>query len=398
MTLTSALLSITSLLLECAGQFALLLVNLVSLPSGASVDVTRALVRHEGLLDFLVRSIFWGSNRPDILALGDRTASVCGRIFRDSSFNSDESAVEMIGFTSAGILAGMMGSVKRESWCKYYFEIEDRTWISAAASTATVNTLYDESCVESFVSGIIRLITEKPTCEDAESWIDCLQRTVLAGGIDADVIKGMIRIGNGRIHSLKRAVHICRAAMDVMFTVDDCPTKKNAPSDTYVAYAVNKGIIEMFLGILSRFGLDADLWAIAIGSVDMVSEVSTQPKTSKALRNLSKRKGFVDALASAERDPRFNGREGARLLTAIRWVVPSAERVCLGCKKTVPAKEAKSCSRCHAIYCGRECQGTSLQMQCLSLRQRSPVPQYRIGRSISNNVRKSTASKGSSKR
>jgi len=132
-----------------------------------------------------------------------------------------------------------------------------------------------------------------------------------------------------------------------------------------VAYAVNKGIIEMFLCILSRFGCAGDLWTIAICTVDWVSETANQAKTSKALRALSKKKEFEDALVSAKQDPKFNGHEGAQLLSAIRSVVPGGERICLGCKKTVPAKDAKNCSRCHfAIYCGRECQGTFLQIQC----------------------------------
>lgn len=372
--MTSTLLSITSCLPECVSQFTLLLFNLIAQPTGViDVEVTRALVKHEGLLSFLVRSIFWESNRPDIVALADGNSSVLDQMVQDSSSSIEGSALKKIGFASAGILAGMMTAVQKESWCKFYYEIEDREWIGAAASTATTNTLYDASCVESFVSGMIRLLKTKPTSDDAGSWMDCLQRTVLAGCVDADVIKGVIEIGNQPFHSLQKAVHICRAAMDMMFTVDDSPNKKNVPSDTYLAYAVSKGIIEMFLGFLSRFGCVGDIWTIALSSVDMISEASNQPKTSKALRYLSKKKEFEIALVSAERDPKFNCREGTQLLSAIRWVVPSAERVCLGCNKTIPAKEAKSCSRCHAIYCGRECQGTSLQMQCLILRQCSPA-------------------------
>ena len=168
----------------------MLLFNLIAQPSGVNADVTRALVKHEGLLAFLVRSMFWESNRPDIVALVHENGALLDRLVQDSSGGIGGSALKKIGFTTAGVLAAMMTAVKKESFCKFYYEIEDRAWIETVASTTTVNTLYDSSCVESFVSGMIRLLKAKPTCDEAASWVDCLQRTILAGCVDADVIKG----------------------------------------------------------------------------------------------------------------------------------------------------------------------------------------------------------------
>ena len=42
----------------------------------------------------------------------------------------------------------------------------------------------------------------------------------------------MIQIGNGQIHSMQRAVHICRAAMDMLCAVDEHPNKISEPDDT----------------------------------------------------------------------------------------------------------------------------------------------------------------------
>jgi len=338
----------------------------------------KCLFKHEGLMDMVIRSMFWNNHRKDILE-------------ESETYQDQGDGVEIVGISRLpefGILIQFVLNYTTilcsEGVASLQSPEETQIRLKDIATTIIVNESHDPSCKITFVVGLLHLLKTNLSAKEKDYCFTIIQRFIAVDFVDKDVIRGVVDLGCNFVSGYKDAVAITRLGYN-MLNYFDSEKKLLCPIERHYAYAISVGVIEMCVNLLLQFeNCDNDE---LIDSVRMLfnnaSLVALHKKTSKAIsdrRNrVSERLEVLEVMTDSDNlgqvlcaltlNERKTIRENDKLIELVRLIrsivdktacnpaLVSSNRSCLNCSIMLEGDAIRRCGKCEAVcYCSRECQ------------------------------------------
>ena len=323
-----------------------------------SREVIPILLKHKGLIEFMVQSLFWKSHHPDIVGGSSRVHSI--------DFLS-------IAAVAKGFIANITtvnlykknGDATFDAYAYSCLKAIGTTPIAGRNSDMFVMHLI--SHLESKHLGQNKISASSGSKDDQHLFSFWrLQILVRAGCVDKDVISGVLRLAKHDLLNYEDA-HYITSMMLNMFVPQESWTAiaGRAIFDNLFAFAVDQGMIETCLGLLVRFKDDGDgkVFECLLVISQFALNISMSMKSSKAFtRQYSLiTKAFQDTEAKLE----GCNKQCQDVIRRVKMIMHlkdniehyAAKECCRCCGKDTRKDALKQCSACmQASYCSRTCQ------------------------------------------
>ena len=328
-------------------------------------EVVLVLLEYQGLLDFIIQSMFFGVYRLDIV---------------NESVLSSEAFFNMIASATRAVDCVLASEQYNEQ------TDEGRKLLYRIATMPVVSKAYDPDCKTLVIFGLINLLKHyinQPSGEK-KKFYSILLRLTMGDCVDKEVITSVIDLGFNYTNQYEEASGVCAVLSGILIPRDgslntgDPDVLLTQPNDKRYAIAIDAGLFEMCLGLVVKYGgLNVDGSGRPInddhgfftGSIrnifDAANHVSFRKKSSKSITNRQQK--LIDALDLYEdRIPKndicneiFVRLQSIVSINHSAQQSVSAERVkatCLRCSKVLFSKDIRRCIKCNSPYCSRECQ------------------------------------------
>ena len=329
-------------------------------------DALPILLQYEGLIEFMVQSIYWESHRPDIVEESSRFHTI------DFQFIADNARKFISRISNLDVCREDVpdNSVRR---C---LKAIGTSRIAARSATPVAGRRS-----ELYVMNLIAHIQSEHLGKERNSelrYIDynfsfrTLKSLIIAGCVDKDVIAGVIDLAKQKQLTCEDAPHITMT-MNAMFVpqyneklYNEMGNSDRARYDNVFAYAIDKGLIEVCLRLLVMFKDDARKSKVEKHLLDLsrfALNISMSMKSSKAfLRQLSQ---TTKMLQDAEAKLEGCSQQCQRIFWTLKMTMHlkdgiehyATSKTCRCCGKVIIKDEIKQCGLCmNAVYCSRMCQ------------------------------------------
>ena len=319
--------------------------------------------QYDGLFDFIAQSMFWETQRRDLMEEAKQA-------IRSKPLQEHFSIITVAAAHCADRLLRIYDE-RSENGKKQLLD---------AATLPVVSRAYDPYCKTLFIFGVINLYKvsaqAKPN-EDRRYLTPLLLRLVLGDCVDKDVIKSIINLGYSSTPYYKDAVCIGvllssmliphYSPLDLSAEFSDIDVTR--PNDRRFAFAIDAGLFEMCLDLIARFGThnngegsDEDGYLIPKSMTNIMEAAHSVSFNEKSSKSIAKRREkIVDALHKARIPNNTNCQKLARTLKSIvdRNFDAGQDRLefmCNCCSSVLSKKNALRCSKCKTTYCSRKCQ------------------------------------------
>ncbi|KAL9182696.1 hypothetical protein ACHAXT_013348 [Thalassiosira profunda] len=278
--------------------FANLLANLVGVREGEGYtpEMVPILMEHDGLVETLIRSIWWSELRPDIM--GETSLNV--------------KAIAQIAYYAGGALEQILVSHEREDDVTVFYEAEGKECNLKICNTIIVNEAYNPSSNTTFALGILDLlkgekrngVMEHKNFLGNDEMDNMLTVLLVSGCADPSIFSALVVCGDRDDIAYADAEDVMKHALEITHVF--VPGKMFAPTDGRVAAAVEAGLIELMLKFLVQFKSRTDTFML-INYIGMILQsataVSLRTRCTKAIA--SRRDSIAAALAAYEKDDRL---------------------------------------------------------------------------------------------
>mmetsp|Transcript_10848 Transcript_10848/g.19720 ORF Transcript_10848/g.19720 Transcript_10848/m.19720 type:complete len:715 (+) Transcript_10848:138-2282(+) len=326
----------------CIFYFVALLQNLV-----LTKETVASLLQYEGLADMLIQSMFWESDRPDIMKESKSHGTfVITDNFSKIAFSAGYVVQEIVDVGENGV-----------------FNKEEKKHLDFLARTPTISKAYSPDAGTTFAVGLTQLLKSKTSSVKKTHIFWIMNMLSFADCVDRSVIEGVVEFGTD-IAMYEDAEPVIDTVYNMV--IPSTPGNAPIPNDSRFAIAINAGLLEMCLKIVLRFEgyLDDDLVNHVTMLLHGASAVAMLKKSSEAI---AKRRSLVlRMLQLSDQNAQINDK-CQEIIRTIRSIVQTntgseaydlnAKAICRLCYKFLENDAIKRCSRCkRATYCSRECQ------------------------------------------
>eukprot|EP00571_Detonula_confervacea_P016007 CAMPEP_0172307816 /NCGR_PEP_ID=MMETSP1058-20130122/8591_1 /TAXON_ID=83371 /ORGANISM="Detonula confervacea, Strain CCMP 353" /LENGTH=699 /DNA_ID=CAMNT_0013020091 /DNA_START=114 /DNA_END=2213 /DNA_ORIENTATION=+ len=346
----------------CIFPFIALIFNLAGTKETQSI-----LIEHDGFLALMVQCIFWSDQRPDILKESQP--------FMDGLKPHSLSSIASLAF---GVIGYILEGHQQEDEFKYFFDGVGKECNINIGATSIVSKAYDPDSKKVFVSCLIGLLKGSKNAVMASENLGIPQEEIrkmlyvlmVTGCVDKNVIAEVVDFGLSHTTTYDDALWV--AKMSYRMTSAFPPAgQQTYPRDSPFAAAIDDGLLEMFLELLSRFGHHRDESEQLLTVMDMTLQacngVVLHKKTSKAIRLRSQQILDVPLQLTESESPSVNDRckrivqniySLVRMSGASQPMKKSVTvRSCTYCMKILARSEVNFCGICNIVtYCSKECQ------------------------------------------
>ena len=340
-------------------------------------DALPILLQYEGLIEFMVQSIYWESHRPDIV----EESGIVDLIIVEESSRFRTIDFQFIADNARKFISRISNlDVCREdvpdNSVRRCLKAIGTSRIAARSATPVAGRRS-----ELYVMNLIAHIQSEHLGKERNSelrYIDynfsfrTLKSLIIAGCVDKDVIAGVIDLAKQKQLTCEDAPHITMT-MNAMFVpqyneklYNEMGNSDRARYDNVFAYAIDKGLIEVCLRLLVMFKDDARKSKVEKHLLDLsrfALNISMSMKSSKAfLRQLSQ---TTKMLQDAEAKLEGCSQQCQRIFWTLKMTMHlkdgiehyATSKTCRCCGKVIIKDEIKQCGLCmNAVYCSRMCQ------------------------------------------
>lgn len=243
---------------------------------------------------------------------------------------------------------------------------EQRKNLYEIGVTPVVSEAFDPKCSTSFMRGIVDLVKKSkddPTSKQIYYYF--LSELAVAGCVDSDVIKGVIKLGMQAADKfdadqipriIYRLIHV------TSMEANPCPI----PDDNRFAVAISSGLLQVVLKMLVQFDREGTLATDKAGEgyLDLIvqgaTRLHTHPKTSKAIT-----KDVCISIEEMMTQPEMinltsRSAKVKKVWETIGFLINSDFKPITecygGCSKVLEGDAIKRCSKCkNATYCKCQC-------------------------------------------
>ncbi|KAL7537212.1 hypothetical protein ACHAWF_005688 [Thalassiosira exigua] len=335
-------------------------------------DVIPLLLKCDGLIEFVVRALFWKSKRPDIAReVRARFDSYVGEADEYYS-NLWDGAVDALSAIVTGCLI-----VVEEKNAQCFIPGFGEEAVHRIAHSSVVASEYDCTNDEVFVASMFDILPavsrEKKSMlweiQDIFSQSERVDKRVI---IQCMKYSRSVALDFGEMKRVAGYLKLTFSPLSSVQAVDASGEIKEHmgryPRDSRYAVAIGSGLFELCVDLLLRFGMHEDMFRIVRDIIEGATKLAFVPKTAKSIAEQRQSlQHFIESRMHAidELDDKCLACIDAieRMAT---WAKSSDESFCqrmmagthcMNCRKQLKKKEAMKCSGCKvASYCGKQCQ------------------------------------------
>ena len=347
-------------------SFMSLLTNLVGIRGfdGYSPEIIPILIEQEGLVEMLLRCIFWGDERPEII--------------QEARLNHDVGAIAQIADYAGGVIEQMMvlGEMEDNPVAVYYtgdgWDLNMRI-----CNTIIVSEAFDPSYNTTLPIGMLGLLkggktneimNSRPWFLDESSMWNIMTALAVTGCVTDEMYGALVEVGNRDRISFDDATSVMKLAYEMENVFTSHSMQK--PIDDRVAMAIQAGILELMLKFLVQFKSQIEKNNDLIAHIGMFLQgalsVSQFDKCTKAIAD--RKDSIVEALEEYDKDPHPPQENVAFFYNDIVSMIRSMLELnqadvsdvkihCFDCSSLIDEEKQKLCEECNQdCHCTGDCQ------------------------------------------